>query len=344
MRRILPLLLAIMGATILNPSSYAAEPNDPSIARWHGNKLAAVSLRFDDSLESHVKYVIPKLNENGMKATFMINPGKDRYKKYKSFWENQVPRMGHDLGNHTMHHKGARTLEEADSEIGEVARLIWRLYPDRSRLMVFASGGGGKKWGGKYWGQADPEYMEFKKKYELIDLYDGKHPGQSADADHDFPEIRTRTLGAIPEGKHLPIVFHGIGTPGLLDRIKTLFRGYELFFPRESFDSLVAFLKQEQERLWIAPLLDVLKYEAERDGATLRILSRDQSGIKLSLATATSPKLYDENLTMVLPGIEVAKVESIIQGNLRMTFYAYGNGAVLADIKPISGLIEVRFR
>jgi len=88
----------------------------PKIAKWYNNLEYAVSLRFDDNLDSHVEYVIPVLNKFSFKATFMINPGRN-YKKYKDFWENDLPQMGHKLGNHTWHHHGAETQEEAEYEI-----------------------------------------------------------------------------------------------------------------------------------------------------------------------------------------------------------------------------------
>jgi hypothetical protein len=341
------IFLAILASSfwfmISDSSAIAAEVEQPSIARWPGGKAAAVSLRFDDALKSHVEYVIPTLNENGLKATFMVNPGKERYKNYQSFWEMQVPRMGHDLGNHTMHHEGARTVEEADFEVGEVARLIWRLYPDRGRLMVFASGGRAK-WGGKDWEQADPGYKAMVKKYDLIDLYDGKHPALSAGGSNDYTEMRGHVLEAIRKGGHQPLLFHGIGTPGLIDRMKTVLRGYDLFFSRESFESLVAFLKQEKERLWIAPLLDVLKYETERESASLKVLARDRRRILLALKIDTSTELYDRALTLRIPIKEGQKVDSIRQGNRRIPVSSEKYGVVLADVKPVSGPIEVYFQ
>jgi len=339
----LAILASSFGFMISDSSVIAAEVEQPSIARWPDGKAAAVSLRFDDGLASHVDYVIPTLNENGLKATFMVNPGRERYRDFKSFWEVKVPRMGHDLGNHTMHHEGARTVEEADFEVGEVARLIWRLYPDRSRLMVFASGGGAK-WGGKDWEEAGPEYKALVKKYDLIDLYDGKHPALSAGGSTDYAVIRAHILDAIRKGGHQPLLFHGIGTPGLLDRMKAVLRGYDLFFPRESFESLVAFLKQEKERLWIAPLLEVLKYETERESASLEILARDRRRILLALKIDASTELYDRDLTLRIPIKEGQKVDSIRQGNRRIPVSSEKYGVVLADVKPVSGPLEVYFQ
>lgn len=122
----------------------------PYIAKWFKNQKGAISLRFDDGLDSHINIAIPILNKYGLKGTFMTNPGKDRYKSNKTFWETEIPRMGHRLGNHTMHHRGAKNLEEAEYEVGEPSKLIWKLYPNESKLLVFASGGGIRvKWGGE---------------------------------------------------------------------------------------------------------------------------------------------------------------------------------------------------
>ena len=196
-----PLAVLMILGTIFLHHSIADDRKDPMIARWYEGKTAAVSLRFDDSTESHVVYAIPRLNQYGLKGTFMVNPGKDRYLKNKDFWEKQVPAMGHQMGNHTMHHQGAKTPADAEFEIGEVSRLIWKLYPNRSKLLVFASGGGGKKWGGKLWGQASEEYKSLVNKYHLIDLYDGNHPGFGVSSKIGYKEVKARVQTAVQTGR-----------------------------------------------------------------------------------------------------------------------------------------------
>ena len=111
----------------------------------------------------------------------MINPGRAPYKKHRKFWEGDVLDMGHDLGNHTWHHKGARTLEEAEREIGAVSELILRLHPHKSKLTAFASGGG-ERWSGVKWSDAAPGFKEIASGYHLIDLYDGTHPSYRCDS------------------------------------------------------------------------------------------------------------------------------------------------------------------
>jgi peptidoglycan/xylan/chitin deacetylase (PgdA/CDA1 family) len=341
-KTLIGVFLVSMGATTVS-LAFASENGAPGIAKWYGNKAAAVSLRFDDSTDSHVKYVIPKLNEYGIKATFMVNPGLGRYRKNKDFWEREVPRMGHQLGNHTMHHRGAKTPEEADYEIGEVSRRIWRLYPGQSKLLVFASGGGGVRWGGKDWDAASKEYKELVSKYFLIDLYDGRHPYLGANSKHGDDEINRSIENAVQERRHQAIVFHDVGTPDAIDYLRWIKNGYRLTYSRESFEKIIAFLREKEDLLWIAPLGDVLKYEAERDGAVLALLSKSPESVRLALTVQTDPELYDHRLTVILPWKGNPQVTSIVQGEHRIDRFAFEGPSLRFSVRPVNSVIDIRF-
>jgi hypothetical protein len=335
------IMMASMVCLNFMVSGVAASPN-PHIARWYENKKAAVSLRFDDSLESHVEYVIPKLNEYGIKATFMVTPGRTQYRKYKDFWENEIPKMGHHLGNHTMHHRGANSLIVADYEIGEVSRLLWKLYPDQSKLKVFASGGG-KKWGGVDWELAPPdyEYKNFVKKYSLIDLYDGKHPAHSTHSGLSAQVLCGAMDKAIREERHLPFMFHGIGTPTIMDRLKALYRGYDSVVPRSTFEGLIECLNSRKVDLWVAPLLDILKYEAERSESGLEVVSRGKNKIRLFLSVDTDSNLYDHDLTLIIPKRKNGPNPSIVQVGGRVSRIMEGSSDIFVNIKPVSGYVDI---
>lgn len=339
-------VIMIASMACLDGVASGADPSPkPHIAQWYGNKKAALSFRFDDSLESHVEYVIPKLNENGIKATFMVTPGRTQYRKYKDFWENKVPKMGHHLGNHTMHHRGANSLEEADHEIGEVSRLLWKLYPDQTKLKVFASGGG-KKWGGMDWELAPPdyEYKKFVKRYSLIDLYDGKHPAHSTNSGLSVQDLCGAVGKAIPEGRHLPFVFHGVGNPGLMDRMKSFYRGYDLVVPQSTFEGLLECLTRRKDDLWVAPLLDILKYEAERSGSRVEIVSAGKDKIRLSLSVGTDPELYDHDLTLIIPKWKNRPIPSIVQVNGRVGRIMEGSSDVFVNVRPVGGHIDLEYQ
>ena len=76
----------------------------PDRAFWPEGFEGAVSLTFDDGLDTQLDNAIPCLDDCGLKGTFYVNPGRS------DAWETQIPRWqqasrnGHELGNHTSMH------------------------------------------------------------------------------------------------------------------------------------------------------------------------------------------------------------------------------------------------
>ena len=316
----------------------------PYISKWFQQKRAAISLRFDDSSTSHVKTAIPLLNQYGLKGTFMINPGRIEYQKLRKFWEQDLLKMGHDMGNHTWNHRGARTLEEANREIGSVAHLIWKLRPQTSKLMVFASGGG-EKWGGKKWSQTTSDYWEIAAKYHLIDLYDGKHPSYQCDSRKNGYVLKELAESAIERGAHQPFHFHEIHQPFITLKgiARAVLNGYDLAFRASDLDFFLCYLSINREVVWIAPIIDILKYESEYNGARLSILSHNRHEILLQLVVSTDAKLFDHPLTLVIPGPQPAWVRQKINGNHHDVHFAANGKLSYADIYPEDSDIHIQY-
>ncbi len=312
----------------------------PSIARWYNNHDAAISLRFDDSHESHVEFVIPLLNEFNFKATFMVIPKRRSYLKYKDFWEKDVLRMGHHLGNHTMHHRGANTVDEAEYEIGEPSRIIRNLYPQQSKLLVFASGGG-EKWGGKFWHNASPEYKELASRYDLIDLYDGKHPSKHVGSKNPPQELCDLVYKAMKEKKHQPFTFHYFGYPDIKDVARFVLRGYFLTYKKEKFIEFIKCLDDVRDQVWIAPLVQILKYEEEYNSAQLDILESNKDVMNMKLAVGTDPALYDQKITIVVPGKYQAGVKRVYQNNEQITDIISTSRNILINVEPKNSTIRI---
>ncbi len=315
----------------------------PIIVKWYKNSDAATSLRFDDSHESHVKVAVPLLNTYDLKGTFMVNPGKSFYKKHKDSWEKQIPAMGHNLGNHTMNHGGARNLEEANYEIGETTRILRDVNLSESNLMVFASGGG-KTWGGKRWSQADPIFHQLVEKFNLIDLYDGNHPSRRVDASSRLEELCTLLDATIANKIHQPFHFHPVGKTPLRERVKKLIRGIDLTVSKEIFEEFLQCITHRKDQLWVAPLIDILKYEEERKGAVIKELEADQMSYSYSLTIATDPVLYNHPLTMKVPAQKNdAIIKNILQDSSECHSYQSGE-VLLIDIKPVNSVITIHYK
>jgi peptidoglycan/xylan/chitin deacetylase (PgdA/CDA1 family) len=298
-------------------AGYTTIDNKYMITKWYGNKDCAISLRFDDSSTSHIEKVIPALNSYNIKATFMINPGRRSYKKYKNVWENTVNNMGHNLGNHTWHHRGADSIEEAEFEIGAVSKLIWSLYPNNSKLHLFAAGGG-EKWGGKRWSQADPKFKEIVKKYHLIDLYNGDYDSIYLDTKLKLEDLLNSIDINIQKGAHQAYTLHFIRNTytsfeGLL---RLIIKGYDIAYREEEFIKFLDYLSEKRNQIWIASLLDIIKYENEFNNATLKIIKKDDTQILLGLHATLDSSLYDHPLTLVCKANNIHKIQQVYNNNI----------------------------
>jgi peptidoglycan-N-acetylglucosamine deacetylase len=71
---------------------------------WPDKTRGAVSLTFDDGIQTQLDNAIPVLDSHGLKGTFYVNP------RPEPFWEERLERWqeasrnGHEIGNHTVNH------------------------------------------------------------------------------------------------------------------------------------------------------------------------------------------------------------------------------------------------
>jgi len=337
-RKLSLLLLSITGLVVLAMPLLASGEKGLRIARWYQDHEGAVTLRFDDGDDSHITTVIPLLSKYDIKATFMVNPGKRQYREHKDVWERKVPSLGHRLGNHTMNHRGARSITEAEYEIGEAAQVIQRVYAGETKLMVFASGGG-EKWGGADWEQASPEYRDLVAQYHLIDLYDGKFTSHLIKGSSTVEELCSLVVSAASQEKHQPFHAHRVGTPTLMDRIKTLARGSDLVIPTETLEGMLACLSGVRDRVWVAPLIDVLKYEEEVGAASLERGLTEKENTTWNMKVTTDPALYDHPLTLILPVEKKGKIVGVMQDRTHRDIYEGARGQLLVDVAPVDSAI-----
>jgi len=76
---------------------------------WPGGSSIAISLSYDDSLDSQLDNAIPALDKHNMKASFYLLPNSLVMSKRMKEWAS-VAKDGHELGNHTIYHPCKRSL------------------------------------------------------------------------------------------------------------------------------------------------------------------------------------------------------------------------------------------
>jgi len=70
---------------------------------WPYNAIAAVSLSYDDALNSQLDNAIPALNKYGFKGSFYLSLASPAFKSRQQEWQS-IANKGHELGNHTINH------------------------------------------------------------------------------------------------------------------------------------------------------------------------------------------------------------------------------------------------
>lgn len=255
-----------------------------TISRWLDGRRAALSIRFDDSHPTHLDKAVPILNEYGFRGTFMVNPAghKPDSRRRSAFEDNRaeweaIARLGnHEFANHTMNHRGAQDDESMEHEIGEASKAIWKLFPNRSQLVALNLGGGTQ------WVTAKP-LRYYLDKYHLFDA-SANSTGMDDSYGKRVATFRRLLEAHIKRGLWYKVHYHYIGDG--------------LSSSEANFRAVLDIAKGHQDKLWIAGMADIHKYETERLQAKLKIENMSESRSILKLSCPTNVQLYDQPLTI----------------------------------------------
>lgn len=120
---------------------------------WPNGAQAAVSLSFDDGMESQLRLALPELDARRLRATFYLNPrGSEDDSRIAVPWRDALERWrgahlaGHELGNHTIRHPCSLnidvsswapnsldwTLEQMRADITEAQRRLNAAFPQQA--------------------------------------------------------------------------------------------------------------------------------------------------------------------------------------------------------------------
>lgn len=113
----------------------AADPLPTArIARFAGDRAAAISYTFDDNLRDQYTLAVPMLNEVGFKGTFFVVAGKTAETPEEGVRKQHGPKAsamwggiswpelkvmadeGHEIGSHTWSHRGMREMPSGEVE------------------------------------------------------------------------------------------------------------------------------------------------------------------------------------------------------------------------------------
>jgi peptidoglycan-N-acetylglucosamine deacetylase len=245
---------------------------------WLDHKQAAISLTYDDGYVSNLDNAIPQLEIAGFRGTFYLhvsNPDvQGNIQRWKTAFQN-----GHDISNHSMSHLCGKQLIELTSEqlIYEVGGaeqwLIDNIGYDEYRSYAYPCTECLPNDKSFIDGSIMPEnfsnvYRDLVHKTYMISRtgYGRVNNNIQKFADSNTHEIDANAIlwnqpstlapfidfckSALNSGGWAVIAFHGIGD----DKMTTDFAIHQ---------ELINYLKQNQDRYWVAPLKDVAKHIRE---------------------------------------------------------------------------------
>ena len=276
-----------------------------SITRWPQDRTAAISLSFDDGIDTHLDVVGPILKKHHLNGTFFVATAMGPWEKRKSEWK-QLAEQGNELGNHTVHHpcllpeitphSQDYTPAMMEAEIRDAAQEISQLL-DRQRGLTFAY-----PCGNMSFGKPQDEvkntalYLQYVSQYAFAARAVGsssQHPDElnvlavndlGVTADKDFPALLDLAQPAIQGHIWGVYCFHGVG-------------GDWLSITPQALDELTAYLERHAE-IWTATFGDVVRYIQERKAASIRVTHSDPNSIELAMTWSLDKNIYDVPLTL----------------------------------------------
>ncbi|MGC4042450.1 MAG: polysaccharide deacetylase family protein [Armatimonas sp.] len=308
-------------------------PHTPEITPYRDGRVAAISLQFDDSMNSQIQNAIPLLAKYKAFATFFICPGTGHYKPNAKVWESDVLRAGHEIGNHTLNHKGANSVSEAESEIKGCSEILTRIYGNRPRLLPFATPGGVP------WKLTADELEQILVKYRLF----ATPRREFFDDANGNPDPCAIPKKALANRSWIQFGMHGTGGEWLSTSVANLTR-------------ILDFLTANQTDIWTAPTGTIHQYVTQRSAAEPLQLTQTSSSA-FTLALKCDPKklptyglpfttLYTAPLTIRVRVPASWKRFQIVQGKTKPatptpTQQISGETIAQFDVLPNRGAVRI---
>jgi peptidoglycan/xylan/chitin deacetylase (PgdA/CDA1 family) len=320
MRHLATILLALAS---LDGARAADEA--PRIAKWQGDRAGAFALTFDDGQREQVVLAAPMLDALGLKATFVINPGKTPATAGEAWfasWDEwrALAKNGHEIGNHSLTHQNFTTLaadkleeeivtaqQRIEQEIGKPC--ITFCYPFNAetpaarvvvrRTHAVSTSGERKAYGG-------PQFAAAKANAWVDE--------------------------AIAKRDLVIAMIHGIDT------------GYLPFAGRAVLKDHLEYLKSREAEVWIAPIGTIGRYRQEREAAVLDAKAGDHQAT-FTLACPLEPRVYAIPLTVVIAGGAAPQAPAARrEGASEPLAVSVHGDAIHCEVVPGPGVVTVTWK
>ena len=266
--------------------------SEVKVAKWKGNKVAAVSYTLDDGIIDQYTLAFPKFKELGLKATFFLNGGPiDNQKPTRQgaariTWEmaKEMADAGMEIASHGYNHVNhGRFPEDAvEEDIVKNEAAIEKATGARPLTYAFPNNAKNKEWS-----------------YRLLrdHGYAGWRSHQKSLGGHNTVESADKMVAdAKKDGSWRVFMTHGIDV------------GYDHWDHSEEFWKHLAHVAADKD-LWVDTFLAVSVYERLRD-ATRVEAEKTEKGWHVKVAAPELDKaLYQGKLDLVMPDGKIVEFD-----------------------------------
>jgi peptidoglycan/xylan/chitin deacetylase (PgdA/CDA1 family) len=233
---------------------------------WPNNAKAAVSLTYDDALNSQLDNAIPVLDQYGFKGTFYLTLSSDVVVNRLSQWR-KIAARGHELGNHSINHhcRGSlpnrewvkpendldkRTLTSVVNEIINANRFLTFIDGHKTRTFTVPCGDNIVE-GKDYLIEIEKNFVGIKNNFGSVprsmDDFNILRTPVYAPSNVTGTELIAYVESAAAAGSIANITFHGIG-------------GDYLSVSSAAHEKLIEYLAEHKSIYWVDTFKNISKY------------------------------------------------------------------------------------
>ena len=233
---------------------------------WPNGAKAAVSLAYDDALNSQLDNAIPALNTYGLKATFYLQLSSPVVETRLPEWRAAAAH-GHELGNHTLFHQCSASkpgrgwvlphrdldkisVAQMKAEIQLANTMLFTIDGKRERTFTAPCTDSMAK-GENYIDAVRSAFVAIKlaeggvvPDMQLLDPY---NVGVYVPTDVSGQQLIDMVAVAARQGSMVNITFHGIG-------------GDYLAVSKEAHETLLRHLAAHRDVYWTGTFIDLMQY------------------------------------------------------------------------------------
>lgn len=241
---------------------------------WPNGAKAAVSLAYDDALNSQLDIAIPALDRVGLKGSFYLTLSSDTVSKRMEAWRAAAKR-GHELANHTLFHQCSRSapdrawvtvandldtisVEQLAAQIRLGNTLLHAMDGKKKRTFTTPCGDllAGRE---NYLGAIKSEFVAAKSAFggvpATMQSFDPYGVTITTPTNVSGAELIDMVKRAASAGTMANITFHGVG-------------GDYLSVSKEAHAELLAYLAKHRDIYWTDTFLNIMQYVIARNAAS----------------------------------------------------------------------------